>query len=111
MTSKGTRLSNEIKALYDYVNRDEYNIYVVEVMLIELQDIVKRLKHYEKQNDEITKTLAIKEIKKEAENIAIIAADEECYSDLIVCTTKEDYEKFIEKWEDYKGDDEQRSTK
>lgn len=38
--------------------------------------------------------------KKEAEEIAMKVADEECYSDLIDCTSKEDYEKFIEKWED-----------
>lgn len=37
-------LKNEIKALNDYVNRDEYNLNVVEVMVNEIQDIVKGLK-------------------------------------------------------------------
>lgn len=37
-------LKKEIKALYDYVNRDAYNLYVVEVMTNEIQDIVKGLK-------------------------------------------------------------------
>jgi len=39
-------------------------------------------------------------LKNNAEEIAVKVADEECYSDLIDCTTQEDYENFIEKWED-----------
>lgn len=45
---KNDLLKNEIKALNDYVNRDEYNLNVVEVMVNEIQDIVKGLKPCEK---------------------------------------------------------------
>ncbi len=41
-------LKSEIRALYNYVNRDEYNLNVVEVMVNEIQDIVKGLKPCEK---------------------------------------------------------------
>lgn len=41
-------LKNEIKALNNYVSRDEYNLNVVEVMVNEIQDIVKGLKPCEK---------------------------------------------------------------
>lgn len=37
-------LKEEIKALYNYVNRDEFNLNVVEVMINEIQDIVEGLK-------------------------------------------------------------------
>ena len=48
MTSKGITLSNEIKALYDYVNRDEYNLNVVEVMVDEILNYIKGLRPCEK---------------------------------------------------------------
>lgn len=41
-------LKEEIKALYNYANRDEFNLNVVEVMINEIQDIVKGLKPCEK---------------------------------------------------------------
>lgn len=37
-------LRDEIEALYRYVNRDEYNLTVVEAMISELQNIVEGLK-------------------------------------------------------------------
>lgn len=44
-------LKKEIKALNDYVSRDECNLNVVEVMLSEIQDMVKRLKPCEQKSD------------------------------------------------------------
>lgn len=41
-------LKSEIRALNNYVNRDEYNLNVVEVMVNEIQDIVKGLNPCEK---------------------------------------------------------------
>ena len=46
-------LKSEIRALNNYVNRDEYNLNVVEVMLIELQDMVKGLKPCEKTDNPV----------------------------------------------------------
>lgn len=44
-------LKEEIKALYNYANRDEYNLNVVEIMINEIQGIAKGLKPYEETND------------------------------------------------------------
>ena len=43
-------LKSEIRALYNYINRDEYNLNVVEVMVNEIQDIVKGLKPCKQTN-------------------------------------------------------------
>lgn len=49
-------LKSEIRALNNYVNRDEYNLNVVEVMVDEIQDIVKGLKPCEKAEGTIYPT-------------------------------------------------------
>ena len=41
-------LKNEIKALNNYVNRDEYNLNVVATMVDEIQNIIAGLKAYDK---------------------------------------------------------------
>jgi len=61
-----------------------------------------------KESDKMVRLIVYREFylnKKEAEEIAMKVADEECYSDLIDCTTQEDYEKFIEKWENQVGEE------
>ena len=46
-------LRDEIEALYRYVNRDEYNLNVVEAMINELQNIVEGMKPNEVVENEL----------------------------------------------------------
>jgi len=43
-------IKNEIKALYIYVLREEYNLNVVEVMINEIQEIIEESYPREKRN-------------------------------------------------------------